>query len=133
MRRPLEGDPACAELRRWSCDRIRNGSGSDQAALTVARNFSTSRRSRWLSPHSAWADASITDVNGGARQPAAASAEVLSSARSLSHESQQLKIEMDKFLNMVRTERADRRQHDDPSFTGPERRAERRARAAVAS
>ena len=71
----------------------------------------------------------ITDVNGGARETGAASAEVLASARSLSHESGQLKLEMDKFLDMVRTERANRRERDDPNFSGPERRADRRPRA----
>jgi hypothetical protein len=49
---------------------------------------------------------------------------VLTSARSLSYESTDLKREMDRFLAMVRTERADRRQHDDPNYAGPERRAD---------
>jgi len=69
----------------------------------------------------------ITDVSGGARETGAASAEVLSSARSLSNDSSRLKIEMDKFLEMVRTERANRRQYDDPNYAGPERRDDRSA------
>jgi methyl-accepting chemotaxis protein len=44
----------------------------------------------------------ITDVNRGASKTGAASAEVLSSAQSLSNESNRLKAEVDKFLNTVR-------------------------------
>ncbi len=71
--------------------------------------------------------ANITDVNGGARETGAASAEVLASARTLSHESNQLKAEMDRFLESVRTDRANRRERDDPNYEGPERRNERLA------
>jgi methyl-accepting chemotaxis protein len=46
--------------------------------------------------------ANITDVQHGAIQAGTASAEVLSAARSLSSESNRLKLELDKFLNTVR-------------------------------
>jgi methyl-accepting chemotaxis protein len=46
--------------------------------------------------------ANITDVNRGAAATGAASSQVLSSARSLSGESNRLKLEMDKFLATVR-------------------------------
>jgi hypothetical protein len=44
----------------------------------------------------------ITDVNRGAGETGTASAQVLSSAQSLSGESQHLKIEVEKFLSTVR-------------------------------
>jgi methyl-accepting chemotaxis protein len=44
----------------------------------------------------------ITDVNRGAGETGSASAQVLSSAQSLSSESNHLKLEVDKFLSMVR-------------------------------
>jgi methyl-accepting chemotaxis protein len=44
----------------------------------------------------------ITDVNRGAGETGSASAQVLSSARSLSSESNHLKVEVDKFLDSVR-------------------------------
>ena len=53
-----------------------------------------------------------------------ASDQVLSSARSLSKESGELRLEVDKFLRTVRTGPADRRLHDDPNYAGPERRAD---------
>jgi methyl-accepting chemotaxis protein len=46
--------------------------------------------------------ANITDVNRGAGETGSASAQVLSSAQSLSHESNHLKSEVDKFLMTVR-------------------------------
>jgi methyl-accepting chemotaxis protein len=45
---------------------------------------------------------SITDVNRGAGETGSASTQVLASAQSLSHESNHLKAEVDKFLAMVR-------------------------------
>jgi hypothetical protein len=44
----------------------------------------------------------ITDVNRGASETGSASAQVLSSAQSLSSESNHLKLEVDKFLSTVR-------------------------------
>ena len=44
----------------------------------------------------------IADVNRGATETGSASAQVLSSARSLSKESNQLKTEVEKFLGTVR-------------------------------
>jgi methyl-accepting chemotaxis protein len=44
----------------------------------------------------------IVDVNKGARETGSASAKVLSSAQSLSGESNRLKLEVAKFLNTVR-------------------------------
>jgi methyl-accepting chemotaxis protein len=46
--------------------------------------------------------ANITDVNRGAGETGSASAQVLSSAQSLSHESNHLKSEVDRFLMTVR-------------------------------
>ena len=46
--------------------------------------------------------ANVTDVNKGAGQTGIASTQVLSSAQSLSKESQQLRIEVDNFLAAVR-------------------------------
>jgi len=45
----------------------------------------------------------IVDVNNGARETGFASAKVLCSAQSLSGESNRLRLEVGKFLNMVRT------------------------------
>jgi methyl-accepting chemotaxis protein len=45
----------------------------------------------------------IVDVSKGARETGSASAKVLSSAQSLSGESNRLNLEVDRFLNMVRT------------------------------
>jgi methyl-accepting chemotaxis protein len=44
----------------------------------------------------------ITDVNRGASETGTASSQVLSSAQSLAHESNHLKTEVEKFVNMVR-------------------------------
>jgi methyl-accepting chemotaxis protein len=44
----------------------------------------------------------IVDVNNGARETGSASAQVLSSAQSLSGESNRLKLEVGKFLDTVR-------------------------------
>ena len=44
----------------------------------------------------------ITDVNRGAGETGSASASVLASAQSLSGQSRQLKLEVEKFLNTVR-------------------------------
>ena len=44
----------------------------------------------------------ITNVNRGAAETGSASAQVLSSAQSLSKESNHLKVEVDKFLGTVR-------------------------------
>jgi len=44
----------------------------------------------------------ITDVQGGARMTGSASSQVLSAARSLSHNSSRLKTEVGKFLGSVR-------------------------------
>jgi methyl-accepting chemotaxis protein len=68
----------------------------------------------------------IGAVDRGAGETGAASGQLLSSARSLAHESGQLKTEVDKFLALVRTGPADRRRGDDPSYAGPERRADRK-------
>jgi methyl-accepting chemotaxis protein len=51
---------------------------------------------------SAQVASNVTDVNRGTSETGSASAQVLSSARSLSKESTQLKIEVDKFLTTVR-------------------------------
>lgn len=47
--------------------------------------------------------ASITEVNKGANETSSASSQVLSSAQSLSGESNRLKLEVDRFLETVRT------------------------------
>jgi methyl-accepting chemotaxis protein len=44
----------------------------------------------------------ITDVQRGASETGSASSQVLSSARSLSSESNRLKLEVDRFLDSVR-------------------------------
>jgi len=44
----------------------------------------------------------ITDVQRGASETGSASSQVLSAARSLSSESNRLKLEVDKFLDSVR-------------------------------
>ena len=46
--------------------------------------------------------ANVTDVNKGAGETGSASTQVLASAQSLSKESQQLRLEVDKFLTAVR-------------------------------
>jgi methyl-accepting chemotaxis protein len=45
----------------------------------------------------------ITDVNRGAAETGSASAQVLASARSLSGDSNRLKIEVQKFVELVRS------------------------------
>jgi methyl-accepting chemotaxis protein len=44
----------------------------------------------------------ITDVNRGASETGSASSQVLDSAQSLARESSRLKVEVEKFLTMVR-------------------------------
>jgi methyl-accepting chemotaxis protein len=70
----------------------------EQGAATqeIARNV---QQAASLSNHVA---ANVTDVNKGAGQTGIASTQVLSSAQSLSKESQQLRIEVDNFLAAVR-------------------------------
>ena len=70
--------------------------------------------------------ANIADVNRGAGETGAASAQMLSSAQALSRESNHLKTEMEKFLDMVRTGVGNRRKDEDPNYAGPERRTDRR-------
>jgi methyl-accepting chemotaxis protein len=77
----------------------------------------------------------IGAVDRGAGDTGVASGQLLAAARSLAQESGQLKVEVDRFLTMVRTGPADRRLRDDPNYAGRERRADRssdaRSRAAA--
>jgi methyl-accepting chemotaxis protein len=75
----------------------------------------------------------IGTVDRGAGETGAASEQLLAAARSLARENGQLKMEVDKFLSMVRTGPADRRRRDDPNYSGPERRADRQMAARLAS
>jgi methyl-accepting chemotaxis protein len=68
--------------------------------------------------------ANITVVNRGAGDTGVASSQVLASAQGLSRESNRLKAEVETFIVSVRTGPADRRESDDPSYAGPERRAD---------
>jgi methyl-accepting chemotaxis protein len=67
----------------------------------------------------------IGAVDRGAGETGIASEQLLAAARSLAQESGQLKVEVDRFLTMVRTGPADRRRRDDPGYAGAERRADR--------
>jgi methyl-accepting chemotaxis protein len=73
----------------------------------------------------------IADVNRHAAETGAASNEMLSAAKSLSQESNHLKAEMDRFLEMVRTGIGNRRKTHDPNFQGPDRRQQREPAAAA--
>ena len=70
----------------------------EQGAATgeISRNVSEAARG------TAKVATNITDVNRGASETGSASAQVLSSAQSLSNESNRLKVEVGKFLNTVR-------------------------------
>jgi methyl-accepting chemotaxis protein len=70
----------------------------EQGAATqeIARNVSEAARG------TAQVATNITDVNRGAGETGSASSQVLSSAKSLSSESNHLKLEVDKFLSTVR-------------------------------
>ncbi|MDC7785649.1 methyl-accepting chemotaxis protein [Rhodoplanes sp. TEM] len=69
----------------------------------------------------------IGEVSRGAGATEAASEQVRGSAAMLAVEGSKLKDEVRRFLMNVRTGPLDRRERDDPSYTGPERRADRRA------
>ncbi|MFL9828182.1 methyl-accepting chemotaxis protein [Rhodoplanes sp. SY1] len=75
----------------------------------------------------------IAEVSRGAGATEAASEQVRSSAGMLAAEGSKLKDEVRSFLMNVRTGPLDRREKDDPSYKGPERRADRRGAAGVAS
>jgi methyl-accepting chemotaxis protein len=70
----------------------------EQGAATqeIARNVGEAARG------TAQVASNITDVNRGAGETGTASSQVLASAQSLSHESNHLKVEVDKFLATVR-------------------------------
>jgi methyl-accepting chemotaxis protein len=70
----------------------------EQGAATqeIARNVGEAAKG------TAMVASNITDVNRGAGETGSASAQVLSSAQSLSGESNRLKLEVDKFLSTVR-------------------------------
>jgi methyl-accepting chemotaxis protein len=74
--------------------------------------------------------ANITDVNRHAGETGAASGQMLSAAQGLSRESNHLKAEMDRFLDMVRKGVGNRRKSSDAEYQGPERRRRADARAA---
>nr|WP_245430965.1 methyl-accepting chemotaxis protein [Rhodoplanes roseus] len=75
----------------------------------------------------------IGEVSRGAGATEAASEQVRSSAGMLAVEGSKLKDEVRRFLMSVRTGPLDRREKDDPTYGGPERRAERRGAAARAA
>jgi methyl-accepting chemotaxis protein len=67
----------------------------------------------------------IADVSRGASETGSASSQVLSSAQSLSNESNRLKAEVDKFFDTIRTGPANRRKGEDPGLRGPDGNAPR--------
>ncbi|NVO14112.1 MAG: methyl-accepting chemotaxis protein [Rhodoplanes sp.] len=67
----------------------------------------------------------IGEVSRGAGATEAASEQVRSSATMLAVEGSKLKDEVRRFLMNVRTGPLDRRETDDPGYTGPERRTDR--------
>jgi methyl-accepting chemotaxis protein len=75
----------------------------------------------------------IANVNRGASETGSASSQVLSSAQSLSSESNHLKIEVANFLLAVRAGPGNRRKQDDPDYAGPERRSHQQPAAAARS
>ncbi|CAL8974903.1 Methyl-accepting chemotaxis protein 4 [Rhodoplanes serenus] len=75
----------------------------------------------------------IGEVSHGASATETASEQVRNSAVLLAAEGGKLKDEVRRFLLNVRTGPLDRRETDDPSFTGPERRADRRGAASRAA
>jgi methyl-accepting chemotaxis protein len=93
----------------------------EQGASTreIARNVEQAAKG------TAQVSSNIADVNRHASETGAASVDMLTSAQSLSREGSQLKVEMERFLNMVRTGLGNRRRADDPNYSGPERRASR--------
>ena len=64
----------------------------------------------------------IAEVSHHASETGTAATQMLASAQSLSHEGNSLKREMVRFSDMIRTDLADRRERDDPTFPGPDRR-----------
>ena len=72
----------------------------------------------------------IAEVGHHASETGTASAHMLQSAQSLSREGVNLKREMERFREMIRSDLADRRKFDDPTYDGPERREAGEASAA---
>jgi methyl-accepting chemotaxis protein len=89
-----------------------------QSAATreIARNVEEASKG------TAQVSANIADVNRHATDTGSASGRMLASAQSLSSESQHLKNEMDRFLDMVRTGIGNRRRRPNADYHGPQRR-----------
>ena len=65
---------------------------------------------------------SITEVDRNVSETGEASANMLSSAQSLSGEANRRQTEMQKFRHAIRSGLGNRRKVDDPNYAGPERR-----------
>jgi methyl-accepting chemotaxis protein len=66
--------------------------------------------------------ANITEVSQHANETGAASTQMLGAARGLARDGNRLKVEMEAFLQTIRTGIGNRRKRDDPDFKGPDRR-----------
>jgi methyl-accepting chemotaxis protein len=73
----------------------------------------------------------ISTVNGAIGETTRSAAAVLDASLSLSGEANRLTEEVQNFFTALRTGPSDRRVADDSSYSGPERRTERRAKSAA--
>src|SRR6185503_5781506 len=72
----------------------------------------------------------IATVNGAIGETTRSAGAVLDASLSLSSEAHRLTEEVQNFFTALRADSVSRRVTDDPAYKGPERRAERRAKAA---
>jgi len=73
---------------------------------------------------------SISTVNGAIGETTRSAGAVLNASLSLSEEANRLTNEVQSFFTRLQTGPFERRETDNPDFTGPERRRDRRVRAA---
>ena len=69
-------------------------------------------------------------MNGAIGETTRSAGAVLDASLSLSEEANRLTTEVQSFFTQLQTGPFDRREEQNPSFTGPERRANRRAKVA---
>ena len=74
--------------------------------------------------------ANISTVNGSIGETTRSAGAVLDASLSLSEEANRLTTEVQSFFTQLQTGPFDRREGRDPSFTGPDRRGNRKPKAA---
>jgi methyl-accepting chemotaxis protein len=102
------------------------GAVEEQGAATqeISRNANLAAQGTKTLAHN------ISTVNGAIGETTQAATAVLDASMSLSAEASRLTEEVQNFFTALRSESMSRRVADDPGYHGPERRSERRAKAA---